>query len=217
MLNKYWSELLQDEIKKEYFIILMNFIENEYKNKIIYPSQDNIFKSLENLTLDKIKVVIIGQDPYHQPFQANGYAFSVSDGVKIPPSLRNIFKEMSCDIGKEIPKSGNLEYLSKQGVLLLNSVLTVQEGNPGSHQNKGWEIFTNKVIETISANCEGIIFILWGNYAKSKKSIIDLNKHHIIESNHPSPLSANRGFFGSKPFSKTNKLLKEESKKEIVW
>ena len=217
MINNYWDKILREEFQREYFNSLVNFIEEEYNTKKVYPSKENIFKSLEKITLENLKVVIIGQDPYHQESQAHGYAFSVLDGVKIPPSLKNIYKEMKNDINKEIPTSGNLEYLTTQGVLLLNTIMTVVENEPGSHRNKGWEIFTDKIIETINDNCEEIIFILWGNYAKSKKDLIDTNKHYIIESNHPSPLSANRGFFGSKPFSKTNEILKNIKKKEIEW
>lgn len=217
MINKYWDNILEEELKKDYFKCLMTYIDKEYKNKKIYPQKKDVFKSLEKITLENIKVVIIGQDPYHQPSQAHGYAFSVQDGVKIPPSLKNIYKEMKSDISKEIPTSGNLEYLSKQGVLLLNTVMTVVENTPGSHKNIGWEVFTDKIIEKINKNCNGVIFILWGNYAKTKKRLIDESKNFIIESNHPSPLSANRGFFGSKPFSKTNSILKKIGKKEIDW
>lgn len=216
MINKNWDIILKDELEKEYFKNLNIFIENEYKNKTIYPPYENIFDALRFTDYDKVKVVILGQDPYHGLGEAHGLSFSVKDGVKIPPSLRNIFKELKSDL--EINRtSTDLTDWAKQGVLLLNSIMTVQKDTPLSHKNKGWEIFTDNIIKCLNERKEPVIFILWGNFARSKKVLIK-NKHHkIIESAHPSPLSASRGFFDSKPFSKTNEYLKQLKKEKINW
>lgn len=191
-------------------------IKTEY-NKDIYPKKESIFKALELTPLKDVKVVILGQDPYHGEGQANGLSFSVNKGIKLPPSLRNIYKELEQDLGIPTPTHGDLTNWSKQGVLLLNSVLTVEKGKPGSHKNMGWQEYTDGIIKQISEEKENIVFILWGKYAESKKELIDNNKHKIIISTHPSPFSARKGFFGSKPFSRTNNYLKEHNKKEIDW
>jgi uracil-DNA glycosylase len=217
-LNNNWNNVLAKEFDKDYFLRLVEFTENAYQNSICYPKKEHIFSAFNACDFDEIKVVIIGQDPYHGVNQANGLCFSVNDGVKIPPSLVNIFREIKDDIGKTMPISGNLESWSKQGVLLLNSVLTVEEGKAGSHQNKGWEKFTNGVIQKISELKQNIVFLLWGNYAIKKGSVIDASKHIILTSGHPSPLSANRGFwFGNKHFSKTNDYLISIGKTPIKW
>jgi len=216
-LNDSWSLFLANEFKKEYFIELKNFIENEYKNKIIYPKYKNIFRAFNLLPLDKVKVVIIGQDPYHGANQANGLAFSVSSNVKIPPSLKNIYKELIDDIYCASPSNGDLEKWAKEGVLLINTVLTVEESKPNSHKDKGWEIFTNHVIKSISENFSNIVFILWGGPSGKKELFIDSSKHLVLKAPHPSPLSSYRGFFGSKPFSKANQYLRAHHKKEIDW
>lgn len=211
-----WLDKLKLEIKKPYFDELSNYIEKECKNETIYPSINNIFKAF-NTPFNKIKVVIIGQDPYHGKNQANGLSFSVNKGEKIPPSLKNIFKELKTDLNKEIPNHGDLTQWSEQGVFLLNATLTVKEKSPGSHQNKGWETFTDKCIEKLSQDREGIVFLLWGNYAKQKSTLINQQKHYILETTHPSPFSAHRGFLGCKHFSKTNDLLKQQNKPIISW
>lgn len=217
LLNNDWSELFYDEFQKDYFISLKKFIENEYKKSTIFPQYENIFRAFNLLKLDELKVVIIGQDPYHGLNQANGLAFSVCDRCKIPPSLQNIYKELVDDMHCFMPANGNLSKWAEQGVLLINSVLTVQESKPNSHKEKGWEIFTDTVIKKISDRDENIVFILWGAASKKKEKFIDKEKHFIIKSAHPSPLSAYRGFFGSKPFSKTNNYLKEQKKQTIDW
>ncbi len=216
-INKEWYNVLHQEIQKKYFLKLTHFINKEYKNNIIYPEKQNIFNAFNLCSFKNIKVVILGQDPYHQIEQANGLAFSVKKNIKTPPSLKNIFKELSEDIKCNTPKKGDLSNWAKQGVLLLNSVLTVREKEAGSHKNKGWEIFTNNIISTISKEKKGIIFMLWGNYAKEKTSFIDDSKHYILTAAHPSPLSAYNGFFGCKHFSKTNLILKQQNKKTINW
>ena len=203
--------------KRYYFNSLVSFLKDEYKNKIIYPPGRRIFSSFNFCPFDKVKVVIIGQDPYHGINQANGLCFSVNKDVKIPPSLFNIFKELKYDIGIDIPKDGNLERWAIQGVLLLNSILTVRKNCPGSHSNKGWENFTDEVISILSKNKNNLVFLLWGNYAKSKLKIIDQNNHFILTSSHPSPFSANNGFFNSFHFSQTNSYLKKNKIKEIKW
>ncbi len=213
-----WKDALIEEFDKKYFKELLNHIENEYKIKKIYPNIENIFKTFELCPFDQIKVVILGQDPYHGEGQANGLAFSVNNGVKIPPSLKNIFKEIHNDLKIEIDSNdGDLTRWVKQGVLLLNSTLTVEDGKPGSHQKRGWEYFTNAVIEKLSNNRSKLVFILWGNYAKEKGKIIDKNKHLVLESAHPSPFSAYNGFFGNKHFSRTNEYLRNNGIKEIDW
>ncbi len=212
-----WKERLDAEFSKSYFEQLVGFVKDEYTSKTIYPPGNKIFNAFDHCSFDDLKVVILGQDPYHGPGQANGLCFSVSDGIAKPPSLVNIFKELEDDLGKEIPSSGNLERWADQGVLLLNATLTVQAASAGSHQGKGWEEFTDAVIKKISDEKEQVVFILWGSYAQKKGKVIDRTKHHVIAGPHPSPLSAYRGFFGSKPFSKVNAYLKSVSKEEIDW
>ena len=212
-----WKSLLSDEFQKSYFHQLTAFIKSEYKSQTIYPRGTEIFKAFDRCDFSEIKVVIIGQDPYHGPGQANGLCFSVCDGIRIPPSLMNIFKEIRNDLGKPIPTSGDLERWARQGVLLLNATLTVKSNAPGSHQNRGWETFTDAVIKKISEEKEGIVFLLWGAYAQRKGEIIDRNKHLVLMSAHPSPYSADRGFFGCKHFSKANAYLKSKGKEEVDW
>ena len=212
-----WKEELQDEFEKPYFKTLVNFIRDEYKTQKVFPSSSLIFNAFDKCPFNEVKVVIIGQDPYHNIGQANGLSFSVNEGVKIPPSLRNIYKEINDDLGKPIPKSGYLEHWSRQGVLLLNATLTVRAHTPGSHQGKGWEQFTDTVIDTLSNECSSLVFILWGNYAQQKGKNIDANKHLVLKSPHPSPFSAHRGFFGNKHFSKANDYLVEQNKTPIDW
>lgn len=212
-----WNNLLHKEFKKKYFVDLHIFIEEERRKFEIYPPKDDMFRALNRTDYDKVSVVILGQDPYHKSGQANGLSFSVHKGVRIPPSLRNIYKELHSDIGMIIPDHGDLVSWAEQGVLLLNTSLTVREGEASSHSNKGWEIFTDKVISLLNERDEPVIFILWGNHARSKKKIITNNHHHIIESVHPSPLSASRGFFGSKPFSQVNGILRGIGREEIHW
>ena len=212
-----WKTLLNDEFHKPYFKELIEFIKHEYKRQTIYPAGTDIFKAFDRCDFSDVKVVIIGQDPYHGQGQANGLCFSVHDGVRIPPSLVNIFKEIRNDLNKPIPASGDLERWASQGVLLLNATLTVKASAPGSHQNKGWETFTDAVIKKLSDEKEGIVFLLWGAYAQKKGEVIDRNKHLVLMSAHPSPFSADRGFFGCKHFSKTNQYLAGRGKVEIDW
>ena len=216
-IEESWKEALKEEFEKEYFINLVKFVKEETKNHIIYPAGKNIFAAFDNTPLPAVKVVLLGQDPYHGPGQAQGLCFSVPDGVPFPPSLRNIFKELKDDLGIAMPKSGNLTKWAKQGVFLLNATLTVRQHQAGSHQGKGWEEFTDQVIKTVSDLRSGIVFLLWGAYAQKKEHLIDTNRHFILKAPHPSPLSANRGFFGSKHFSKTNKLLSENGFPKIDW
>lgn len=212
-----WKERLQDEFEKEYFEHLVHFVKDEYKKYTVFPPGRQIFSAFDHCSFDDVKVVIIGQDPYHGPRQANGLCFSVNDGIKLPPSLQNIYKEIEDDIGKKMPASGNLERWAKQGVLLLNATLTVRAHTPGSHQNKGWELFTDAVIRKISEEKEGVVFLLWGAYAQRKGVVIDRRKHKVLESAHPSPFAANRGFFGCRHFSQTNEYLKERGLEPIDW
>ncbi|MCI5703072.1 MAG: uracil-DNA glycosylase [Erysipelotrichaceae bacterium] len=216
IFNEKWDLVLKDELEKDYFKKLGIFVKNEYKNKTIYPAYNNIFKALRLTDYDKVKVVILGQDPYHGVNEAHGLSFSVLEGVRRPPSLDNIFKELYSDLGIK-RENNNLTDWALQGVLLLNSVLTVEKDKAFSHSNKGWEIFTDTIIERLNERNSPVIFVLWGNAARSKKALIDQNKHYIIESAHPSPLSASRGFFGSKPFSRINKILRDNNEKEIEW
>lgn len=218
-LEASWLALLADEFEKDYMKSLKQFLLTE-KNAghLIYPKSDDIFNAFDLTPFDEVKVVILGQDPYHGAGQAHGLSFSVEKDVKFPPSLQNIFKELQTDIdGFQIPQNGNLSYWAKQGVLLLNASLTVRANEAGSHQKQGWENFSDKVIETLSEQKENLIFILWGKFAQAKETLIKAEKHVIIKSAHPSPFSAYSGFFGSKPFSKTNNILKELGKKEIDW
>ena len=213
-----WKSQLQQEFEQPYFAHLISFVKKEYQTARCYPKGKDIFAALDHCPFYETKVVIIGQDPYHGPNQANGLCFSVQDGIPHPPSLVNIFKEIKVDTGTPYPKSGNLERWAAQGVLLLNATLTVRAHQAGSHQNKGWEQFTDAVIQTISRNLDGIVFLLWGGFAKKKAKLIDGTKHHILMSGHPSPLSANRGlWFGNQHFSKTNNLLAKMEKPLITW
>lgn len=212
-----WKEGLKAEFKKPYFLELIDFVRAEYRTQTVFPPGKEIFRAFDCADFDKVKVVIIGQDPYHGPGQANGLCFSVRDGVPMPPSLKNIFKEIQSDLGKPIPKSGDLERWANQGVLLLNATLTVRASSPGSHQKKGWEQFTDAVIKEISDKKNNVVFLLWGAYAQKKGEIIDRSRHLVLMSAHPSPFSADRGFFGNKHFSKTNEYLKSKGLKEIDW
>ncbi len=216
-LNDSWKEILKDEFEKDYFLKLTDFVQNEYTTKTIYPPSSKIFSAFDATPFDEVKVVTLGQDPYHGPNQANGLSFSVNDGVRFPPSLQNIYKELHSDLGIEIPKSGDLKNWANQGVLMLNATLTVEATKAGSHQKKGWEQFTDAVITELATKKENIVFILWGSYAQKKGAKIDRSKHFVIESAHPSPLSVYRGFWDSKPFSKTNCFLKSKNIEEIDW
>jgi uracil-DNA glycosylase len=212
------TEKLKEEAKKGYFIEIANFLKKEFdKQKVIYPPKNKVFSAFNFVKFEEIKVVILGQDPYHGPHEANGLAFSVDAGIKIPPSLRNIYKELSNDLHLSIPKHGDLRLWAEQGVLLLNSVLTVEENQPGSHAAIGWQQFTDRIIQALSEETEHLVFILWGNYAKSKINLINTQKHLVISSPHPSPFSANKGFLGSKPFSKANNYLVRNNKSAIQW
>lgn len=213
-----WKAVLSEEFEKPYFQHLIEFVKSEYKSHVCYPKGSQIFAAFDHCHFNQVKVVIIGQDPYHGPNQANGLCFSVNDGISFPPSLYNIFREIETDLNKPMPKTGNLERWADQGVLLLNATLTVRQGEAGSHQKKGWETFTDAVIQKVSDEKQNVVFLLWGGFAQKKGTMIDGSKHLILNSGHPSPLSANRGFwFGNKHFSKTNEYLKSLGKKEIEW
>jgi len=213
-----WLNALSQEFEEPYFTELIRFVKKDYTEHTCYPKGKDIFAAFDHSPFDKTKVVIIGQDPYHGPNQANGLCFSVKDGIPHPPSLRNIFKEIEKDLGKPYPESGNLERWADQGVLLINATLTVRAHEPGSHQKKGWETFTDAVIKKLSDEKKGIVFLLWGGFAKKKAKLINQKKHHILTSGHPSPLSANRGYwFGNRHFSKTNDILNSKSLKPIDW
>ena len=217
-INASWQTLLSDEFEKPYFQTLISSVITEYETKSCFPKQEEIFAAFNHCTFENVKVVIIGQDPYHGFGQANGLCFSVNDTIAYPPSLTNIFKEIQTDLNIPFPKTGNLERWADQGVLLLNTTLTVVEHRAGSHQNMGWETFTDAVIQKISNNKENIVFLLWGGFAKKKGNKIDRSKHYVLETGHPSPLSANRGFwFGNSHFSKTNIYLKNLGKEVILW
>lgn len=216
-LNNKWDELLKPEFEKEYYLKLRQFLIEEYKNNAIYPDKNNIFNALKLTSYEDVKVVIIGQDPYHGPNQAHGLSFSVQPKVQIPPSLLNMYKELRDDLGCFIPNNGYLVPWAEQGVLLLNAVLTVRGGQANSHRNKGWEKFTDRVIELLNERKEPVVFLLWGNNAKEKGEFITNKHHYILTSVHPSPLSASRGFFGCKHFSKTNEILKSLGKNPIDW
>ena len=211
-----WHKILNDEFKKPYYLNLKNFLQKEYDNKIIYPPKEDIFKALELTSYKDTKIIILGQDPYHEKNQAQGLAFSVNENVKIPPSLKNIYKELKNDLNCYIPNNGNLTKWAKQGILLLNDILTVEEHKALSHKNKGWEIFTLEIIKKLNEKEKPLVFILWGNNENKKEKYIN-NKHLIIKSAHPSPLSVNKGFFNSKPFSKTNDFLIKNNLKPIDW
>ena len=212
-----WKERLQPEFEKPYFEQLVSIVKAEYHSQTVYPPGPRIFSAFDHCGFQDVRVVILGQDPYHGPGQANGLCFSVQEGVPMPPSLLNIFKEVKADLGKEIPPNGNLERWAQQGVLLLNATLTVRAHQAGSHQNKGWETFTDAVIQHISTEKEGVVFLLWGSYAQRKGSVIDPFRHRILNAPHPSPLSAHRGFFGCKHFSQTNAYLVEKNLAPIDW
>ena len=213
-----WKQHLEDEFSKPYFENLVSFVKSEYAAGTCYPKGSQIFSAFDHCSFDDVKVVIIGQDPYHGVGQANGLCFSVNDNMELPPSLVNIYKEIEADLSIKMPSSGNLERWADQGVLLLNATLTVKAHQAGSHQNKGWETFTDKVIEMVSKQKENVVFMLWGGYAKKKGAKIDRSKHYVLESGHPSPLSANRGYwFGNRHFSMANNYLASNGKKKIEW
>jgi uracil-DNA glycosylase len=211
-----WAAQLTSEMEKPYFQKMLAFLDEELATQTVYPPQSLIFNAFEKCPFDKVKVVIIGQDPYHGQGQANGLCFSVNDAIKIPPSLRNIFKEIQTDLGTSIPTSGNLERWAEQGVLLLNAILTVRASQAASHREKGWELFTDAVIQLLCEKKSNLVFLLWGNYAQQKGKIVDRNKHHILQAAHPSPLSA-KLFFGNCHFSQTNKYLEQQGKTPIEW
>ena len=218
ILENSWKEKLIDEFNKEYMQSLSIFLrEEKSKEKVIFPPGNKIFNAFNLTKFEEVKVVILGQDPYHGAGQAHGLSFSVENGVTPPPSLKNIFKEMKSDLGLKMPNHGNLEKWSKQGVLLLNSILTVEQSSPGSHANKGWESFTDQILRSLNSSKEHLVFILWGKKAQDKGHFIDTDRHLIIKSTHPSPFSATHGFLGSKPFSKTNTYLKKHNIQEIDW
>ena len=212
-----WEDFLKKEFNEEYFIQLSDFLKEAYSSRTIYPKKEDVFGAFGYSSYDDMKVVIIGQDPYHQPNQAHGLCFSVNPGIPLPPSLRNIFRELCEDVSCEMPKNGNLVHWAKQGVLLLNSILTVEENKPLSHQNKGWELFCEHVLEQCNQSKHPIVFILWGKQAQAKESLITNSIHLVLKSVHPSPLSAYNGFFGSKPFSKTNEFLIKNGRSSIDW
>lgn len=216
-IDKSWKSALKDEFEKPYFKELAAFVKKEYKAGTVYPHPAKIFSAFDICPVDKVKVVIIGQDPYHGPNQANGLAFSVNDNIAIPPSLQNIYKEIEADVGREMSKNGNLERWAEQGVLLLNATLTVRAGFAGSHQKKGWEEFTDAVIKYLSGEKENLVFMLWGAYAQKKGEVIDKTKHLVLATTHPSPFSADKGFLGSRHFSKANAYLIMHGEKPIDW
>lgn len=216
-IEESWKSLLLEEFNSNYFFHLKEFLVQEKKNFAIYPPGQHIFNAFNLTPFNKARVVIIGQDPYHGPGQAHGLCFSVPDGQRFPPSLQNIFKELQEDLGIPLPKNGNLEKWARQGVLLINATLTVRAHQAGSHQKKGWEEFTDAVIRKLSLQRSNIIFLLWGNYAQAKQELIDLTRHYVLKAAHPSPLSASRGFFGCRHFSRTNEILRQLGEKEIDW
>ena len=216
-IEESWKKLLEREFEKPYFEALASFVKEEYRTQKVYPPGSLIFSAFDHCKFSNLKVVIVGQDPYHGPNQANGLCFSVNDGVRQPPSLQNIFKEIKNDLDQSIPASGNLERWADQGVLLLNATLTVRASQAGSHQNKGWELFTDAVLKQVSDAKEGIVFLLWGAYAQRKGTIIDQSKHCVLKAAHPSPFSAHSGFFGCKHFSRTNQYLRNRGLDTISW
>ena len=216
-IEQSWKNCLAEEFEKPYFEQLTGFIHDEYRKNTIYPPGSLIFNAFDHCPFDKVKVVLLGQDPYHEPGQAHGLCFSVQSGTRFPPSLINIFKEIQSDLGKPMPENGDLTRWADQGVLLLNATLTVRAHTAGSHQNKGWEIFTDAVIQCLATQREHIVYILWGSYAQRKGAIIDTSKNRVLQSPHPSPLSASRGFFGNKHFSKANEYLKETGQNPVDW
>lgn len=216
-IEESWAGALQEEFSRPYFAQLKSFLLEEKKQHRIYPPGAQIFAAFDQTPFDKVKVVILGQDPYHGPGQAHGLSFSVPEGIRQPPSLQNIFKELRDDIGCSLPQSGDLSPWARQGVLLLNAFLTVRHRQPGSHRDAGWQSFTDSVIERLSNHRQGLVFLLWGSFARSKKDLIDPERHHILEAPHPSPFSAHRGFFGCRHFSKTNALLQNQGRTPIQW
>ena len=212
-----WKKVLSEEFEKEYFHELAAFVKSEYSSKTVYPPASRIFAAFNNTPFDEVRVVILGQDPYHGPKQANGLAFSVSEGINTPPSLQNIYKEIAKDLGKPVPKDGNLERWTTQGVLLLNATLTVEGGKPGSHQNKGWETFTDTVVEVLNREKKNLVFMLWGSYAQKKGERIDSARHLVLKASHPSPFSADKGFFGTRHFSQANAYLIMNDLPPINW
>jgi len=216
-IHESWKELLIDEFNQPYFSVLKKFLVEEMNSNVVYPPGKKIFSAFDRTPYDKVKVIILGQDPYHGKGQAHGLCFSVPQGITSPPSLKNIFKELHNDLGLPVPSHGNLEKWADQGVLLLNATLTVRANQAGSHQNKGWENFTDAVIRMLSENREGLIFILWGRYAQAKENLIDPDRHHILKAAHPSPFSAHSGFFGCRHFSKTNETLESMGSVPIDW
>ncbi|TDE17405.1 uracil-DNA glycosylase [Dyadobacter psychrotolerans] len=217
-IEESWKTRLSEEFEKPYFVSLTDFVKEEYKSRTIYPSAKQIFNAFNHCSFDNCRVVILGQDPYHGAGQANGLCFSVNDGIRMPPSLINIFKEVENDLDKTFPKTGNLERWASQGVLLLNATLTVQAGAAGSHQNRGWERFTDAVIKCVSDEKENVVFLLWGKYAQDKGAVIDASKHFVLKSKHPSPMSANSGgWFGNHHFSKANAYLQEHHLEPVNW
>ena len=216
-IEQSWKTRLQNEFEKEYFINLTNFVKKEFNLYTVYPPGRLIFNAFDKCPFENVRVVILGQDPYHGPGQAHGLCFSVKNGVAFPPSLINIYKEINNDLDTSLPDSGNLERWAEQGVLLLNATLTVRAGQAGSHQNKGWELFTDEIVQLVAKEKNNVVFILWGSYAQRKGETIDRTKHLVLESPHPSPLSASRGFFGNKHFSKANVYLEEHGMKPVEW
>jgi uracil-DNA glycosylase len=216
-IEKSWAEILVNEFNSPYFLKLKSFLIEEKEKYVIFPNGSLIFSAFNYTPFDNVKVVVLGQDPYHGENQANGLCFSVSNGIRKPPSLENIFKELNTDLGYKIPINGSLEKWAHQGVLLLNATLTVRAHQAGSHQNKGWELFTDSVIKQLSDKREGLVFILWGNYAQAKQKLIDSSRHFILKAAHPSPFSAYNGFFGCKHFSKTNEILVKQGKQPVDW
>ena len=217
MIGNDWDIILQDELKKDYFIKLINNVRKEYHDKTIFPRKDQVFNAFRYTPYKNVKVVILGQDPYHGEGEAHGFAFSVKPGIKIPPSLKNIYKELNAEYDCYIPNNGYLMKWAEQGVLLLNAVLTVEKDKPASHQGKGWETFTDRIIEEIDKKEEPVVFILWGNFAKSKKALLKNKKHLVLESPHPSPFSARHGFFGNNHFKTANEFLEKNGQKPIDW
>lgn len=216
-IEESWKQRMEEEFTQAYFQELVQFVKSEYQNRKIFPSGNLIFSAFNKCPFDQVKVVILGQDPYHGIGQANGLCFSVNNGVALPPSLKNIFKEIQSDLGLPIPKNGNLEKWSKQGIMLLNATLTVRANQAGSHQNKGWEQFTDSVVRRLSEEKDNLVFLLWGSYAQVKGKQIDTSKHLVLRSPHPSPFSADRGFFGNRHFSKTNEYLKQKGRIPVDW
>lgn len=216
-IEESWGRVLQNEFEKPYFKQLTEFVKSEYANQTVYPKGKDIFRAFDECPFDKVKVIILGQDPYHGPGQANGLCFSVHKGITFPPSLVNIFKEIKNDLGKDIPPHGSLVRWSKQGVLLLNATLTVRAHQAGSHQNRGWETFTDAVVQALASRKKNLVYMLWGSYAQKKAAIVNPNENLILKSPHPSPLSAHRGFFGNGHFSKANQYLAEKGLMEIIW